>query len=155
MSKHHLTHWLAVIVIGLALGLALQFVRAWTEPAVAPPNGNLGAPINTSATGQTKSGNFTSNGIISAGDQFCLRGSCISTWPSGTTTTTITTPAPTLYQCPDDICSRVCGSSCLGQVSSSSTCQSYWCSNVGDGISYSCGGGGIGEPLPRLACTPI
>jgi hypothetical protein len=51
-----LTYWLGVVAIGLLVGLSLQFVRAWTEPPVAAPGGNVGAPINASATAQTKWG---------------------------------------------------------------------------------------------------
>jgi len=37
-------------------------VHAWTEPTAAPPNGNVGAPINTGATAQTKVGQLGSTG---------------------------------------------------------------------------------------------
>ncbi len=42
------------IVFILVMGIAI--VKGWTEPTVAPPGGNLGAPINTSANTQIKSG---------------------------------------------------------------------------------------------------
>jgi hypothetical protein len=48
--------WSGVIMVGLVLGLSLQFVRAWTEPTDVPPNGNVGAPINTGTIGQFKQG---------------------------------------------------------------------------------------------------
>ncbi|MDD3487081.1 MAG: hypothetical protein PHF35_01725 [Candidatus Moranbacteria bacterium] len=51
-------YWFSVVVVGIALGLALQFARAWTEPVATPPGGNLGAPINTGGTTQTKSGDI-------------------------------------------------------------------------------------------------
>src|SRR3989344_3344609 len=51
-----ITYWLGVAAVGLVVGLSVQFVRAWTEPTVAPPGGNVGAPINTSGFGQTKVG---------------------------------------------------------------------------------------------------
>lgn len=56
-----ITYWLGVVAIGLVVGLSLQFVRAWTEPSVAPPGGNVGAPINTSNLGQTKIGGLILN----------------------------------------------------------------------------------------------
>lgn len=68
------TYWLSVIVIGIALGLGLQFVRAWTEPTAAPPGGNLGAPINTGANVQEK-GDATHDGDIcvwNGGTKKCL-----------------------------------------------------------------------------------
>jgi hypothetical protein len=49
-------YWSGVVVLGLVLGLSIQFVRAWTEPTDAPPNGNVGAPINTGPFGQFKQG---------------------------------------------------------------------------------------------------
>lgn len=52
--------WSGVIMVGLILGISLQFVRAWTEPTVAPPGGNVGAPINTGANQQLK-GDFLSH----------------------------------------------------------------------------------------------
>lgn len=66
--------WSGVVMIGLVLGLTLQFVRAWTEPAQSPPGGNLGAPVNTGPVAQLKNGvlgvlglmvynDFNSNGI--------------------------------------------------------------------------------------------
>jgi len=48
--------WSGVVMVGLVLGVSLQFVRAWTEPTAAPPNGNVGAPINTGIIGQAKQG---------------------------------------------------------------------------------------------------
>jgi hypothetical protein len=60
-TKKQIIYWLGVIVVGIALGLALQFVRAWTEPTTAPPNGNVGAPVNTSSIWQTKWGQLFVN----------------------------------------------------------------------------------------------
>jgi len=91
-TKKQLTYWLSVAIIGIALGFGLQFVRAWTEPTTAPPNGNVGAPINTGATAQTKAGGFTAETLTAAtvkGTKFCLGASCITAWPSGGTV-----PAP-------------------------------------------------------------
>jgi hypothetical protein len=42
-------------------------VSAWTSPTVAPPNGNVAAPINISATSQTKTGTFTASDATSYG----------------------------------------------------------------------------------------
>jgi hypothetical protein len=52
-----LGYWGGVIAISAVLGVSLQLAKAaWTEPTVAPPNGNIGAPINTGFNVQTKSG---------------------------------------------------------------------------------------------------
>jgi len=107
-KKKQLTYWLSVAIIGIALGFGLQFVRAWTEPTTAPPNGNVGAPINTSSTAQTKAGGFTAETLTAATvtgtTQFCLGASCITAWPSGGTV-----PAP--YTPPACECSIAAASS--------------------------------------------
>ena len=53
--------WLSAILIGIILGLGLGIVKAWTEPASSPPEGNLAAPINVGSTGQFKSGGLLLN----------------------------------------------------------------------------------------------
>jgi hypothetical protein len=53
-KSKQLTYWLGVVAVGLAVGLSVQFVIAWTEPSSGPPGGNVGAPVNTSNIGQTK-----------------------------------------------------------------------------------------------------
>jgi len=71
--------WPSVVVIGIALGLTLQFVRAWTEPGSNPPAGNVGATINTGKIDQTKGDKLS--GKINAKD-FCLNSNpatCLST----------------------------------------------------------------------------
>jgi len=59
--SEQITYWLGVVAVGLIFGLSLQFVQAWTEPSVAPPGGNVGAPLNTSNIGQTKAGGLMLN----------------------------------------------------------------------------------------------
>ena len=138
MNKKQITHWLSVIVIGIALGFALQFVRAWTEPTTAPPGGNVGAPINTGANKQVKKGTATQNADICVdvagnGIEKCL--STVASSSSSTTTTTTTGPAPTtqFYSCPN--LSYGCYSSCVGQSQLGSTCSytvpDYMC---GEGV---------------------
>lgn len=56
-----LIYWLGIIFFGILLGFSIQFVSAWTEPTSAPPNGNVGAPINTSDQYQYKLGNLMLN----------------------------------------------------------------------------------------------
>jgi len=60
-TAKQVTHWLGVIILGLFVGLAVQFVRAWTEPTSTPPGGNVGAPINVSDTDQAKAGALSIN----------------------------------------------------------------------------------------------
>ena len=47
-------YWSRVIIIGVVLGISIQFVVAWTEPGGVAPTGNVGAPINTSSSSQYK-----------------------------------------------------------------------------------------------------
>ena len=83
-----IAYWFGAAIIGITLGFALQFVRAWTEPSASPPGGNLGAPINAGGNGQMKEGplGVNSNGLgilplqlgLDVGgkaqaDDFCLR----------------------------------------------------------------------------------
>lgn len=49
-------YWVGVIVIGLVVGLGIQFATAWVSPGSNPPNGNVGAPLNTSSVYQLKAG---------------------------------------------------------------------------------------------------
>jgi len=49
-----ITYWTSVSVVGVILGITLQFAKAWTEPTLTAPNGNVGAPINTGANSQRK-----------------------------------------------------------------------------------------------------
>ncbi|MFA5871479.1 MAG: hypothetical protein WC858_02040 [Parcubacteria group bacterium] len=150
--KNRISYWLSIAAVGIALGLALQFVRAWTEPASDPPGGNLGAPINTSGTAQTKAGNLNINGGMLIGssttggnkgagtinaDQVCIRGVCKTEWPSGsTTTTTTTTIAEPLCQC--NVSGRVlsCGQEASDPDTSSCTTCYYVCSAGGTGSYY-------------------
>jgi hypothetical protein len=63
-----ISYWASVVIVGLAFGIILQAAKAWTEPTVAPPNGNVGAPINTGPITQTKAGDI----CTSAGGGKCL-----------------------------------------------------------------------------------
>lgn len=65
-------YWGSVVVIGITLGFSLQLVKAWTEPTLPPPGGNLGAPINTGDDNQTKTGK------IYAEDVCTTSGKCLS-----------------------------------------------------------------------------
>src|SRR4051812_23812329 len=47
--------------------LTAPFASAWTGPSTNPPGGNIAAPINTSATGQVKQGDFGVLGNLGVG----------------------------------------------------------------------------------------
>jgi len=48
---------LSVVILSFLVGYAIS--RAWTEPTVAPPDGNVSAPVNIGTTAQTKQGGLT------------------------------------------------------------------------------------------------
>lgn len=58
IKKHlkKIAYFASVVVVGMVLGVALQFAKAWTEPSSSAPNGNVGAPITTGSAEQTKNG---------------------------------------------------------------------------------------------------
>ncbi|MFA6393932.1 MAG: hypothetical protein WCW25_03630, partial [Patescibacteria group bacterium] len=67
-----LAGFLAAIIITLGLSVSLQsLLAAWISPSSAPPDGNIPAPINASAIGQSKDaglvlnhGNVSGNGLV-------------------------------------------------------------------------------------------
>ena len=65
------------IFIGVSLAIAFS-VFAFTEPTLAPPGGNVAAPINTSSAAQTKTGKLNIGGglpfwITKVGDSFAIQ----------------------------------------------------------------------------------
>lgn len=56
--RHNIVSALRVSVLAIVISFGLSYALAWTAPTVTPPNGNVSAPINTSATDQTKAGDF-------------------------------------------------------------------------------------------------
>lgn len=47
---------ISLLSIALAFAIGLQYVNAWTGPTAQPPNSNIAAPVNVSATAQVKDG---------------------------------------------------------------------------------------------------
>jgi len=56
----------SIIFIVIVVGTTLKLTSAWVEPDVAPPGGNIAAPLNTSSYGQTKSGGLILNTLGAA-----------------------------------------------------------------------------------------
>ncbi|KKP71008.1 MAG: hypothetical protein UR69_C0002G0175 [Candidatus Moranbacteria bacterium GW2011_GWE2_35_2-] len=52
------------LTLGLFLGGGLIAVNAWTNPTVAPPGGNIAAPVNVSGITQLKSGRLNMDGSV-------------------------------------------------------------------------------------------
>lgn len=61
-----ITSAIKVITLALVISFGLSYVYAWTAPTATPPGGNVSAPINTSGTAQTKTGDFNVQGLFSA-----------------------------------------------------------------------------------------
>ncbi len=61
ITRDRFTYAAKVILLGLILGLGIQFAWSWTVPTEAPPGGNVSAPISTSETYQWKEGGLTLN----------------------------------------------------------------------------------------------
>ena len=49
--------------LGLLVFMGMAIVYAWTEPTLAPPNGNVATPVNVSGTTQYKTGAFGVGGV--------------------------------------------------------------------------------------------
>lgn len=75
------------------------YVVAWQEPAQAPPDGNVPAPLNAGATGQSKAGGLilntsgAPNGLIVDKGNLCLGDDCRSEWPAAGGTTIVSSPS--------------------------------------------------------------
>ncbi|MDD4875495.1 MAG: hypothetical protein PHI77_03865, partial [Candidatus Pacebacteria bacterium] len=91
----------SAIIMSLFFGFAFA---SWQEPAVAPPNGNISAPVNIGSTAQTKAGEFSVLGNFYAPMMYDSDDSNYYVNPAGQTIlagnvgigTGITTPTNTL-----------------------------------------------------------
>jgi len=60
-----------ILVVGKMLGFdRIAEVKAWAEPSQSPPSGNTDTPINVGSTSQTKQGNLTIQGTLTATNRF-------------------------------------------------------------------------------------
>lgn len=101
LTGENIYYWSRVIIIGVVVGVSVQFVVAWTEPSGTAPSDNVGAPINTGPNSQVKGTvagtggigsmgniaavlNITAGGDINAGGNVCNGdGECIGDTTSG------------------------------------------------------------------------
>lgn len=77
-----------LIQVAMIVGLfaVAQFAAAtWSGPTATPPGGNVPAPLNVGTVNQVKSGGIGATSVVA--DRFCLGASCITSWPSGSSTT--------------------------------------------------------------------
>ena len=56
LAPQIVTYWLSVIIVGLTVGLGIQFTQAWTAPSAAAPGGNVLGPVTTGGNAQWKTG---------------------------------------------------------------------------------------------------
>lgn len=74
--------------------LAVFYVVAWQEPSEAPPGGNVSAPLNTGATGQSKAGGLilntsgAPNALVIDKGNLCFGADCRDEWPATGVVTT-------------------------------------------------------------------
>lgn len=71
-----LTAFIAVFVVG---GVAFA-QTSFTQPASAPPGGNVSAPVNVGSTFQQKIGQLWAKSM-GTDDGYCIGDSCITAWP--------------------------------------------------------------------------
>lgn len=71
--------YLIPIIVGV-LFLGSGYVLA--QPTSPPPTSNVELPLTQGSTAQTKSGNLTVQGQLTA-NEVCLNGTCNSDWPAG------------------------------------------------------------------------
>ena len=89
----HMLKKIYPLVIGVTvLWCAGVAQAAWVGPTATAPGNNVDAPINVSASSQTKNGNFyIGTGFGFSTPTLCLGVDCRSTWPSaGTSLWTLT-----------------------------------------------------------------
>jgi len=70
MCNSRLTLTILLITVVLTLGVSISFqslLADWAAPTVAPPDDNLGQPIDTSLSTQTKDGDLTVLGYLTIG----------------------------------------------------------------------------------------
>lgn len=77
IQKPLLTVFVAVFAVS---GVALA-QSAFTQPAAAPPGGNVSAPVNVGTTFQQKLGQFWAKSM-GTDDGYCIGDSCITEWPT-------------------------------------------------------------------------
>ena len=77
VQKPLLTVFIAVFAVS---GVALA-QSTFTQPASAPPGGNVSAPVNVGTTFQQKLGQFWAKSM-GPDDGYCIGDSCITEWPT-------------------------------------------------------------------------
>ncbi|MEZ4103732.1 MAG: hypothetical protein R3B60_00380 [Candidatus Paceibacterota bacterium] len=67
MTRTSIINNIKIVALAMILAVGISYTyAAWTSPTVAPPGGNVSAPINTSAISQYKDGPFGVGGFFTA-----------------------------------------------------------------------------------------
>ena len=64
---HSSLYWGKVVVLGIIVGVGIQFAEAWTNPSVSAPGGNVAGPINTGVFNQVKNASLGLIGNLASG----------------------------------------------------------------------------------------
>jgi hypothetical protein len=64
---HSSLYWGKVVVLGIIVGVGIQFAEAWTNPSVSAPGGNVAGPINTGVFDQVKNASLGLIGNLASG----------------------------------------------------------------------------------------
>lgn len=93
-------YWLGVGIVGLTVGISIQFTQAWSNPAGAPPTGNVPGPLTTADGDQRKTGSLTLGGL-SLTDGTQGDGKVLVSDPAGNATWEDPDNVTGEYVCPD------------------------------------------------------
>jgi len=124
-----------ISALALVLSFGLSYALAWTAPTATPPGANVAAPINASATSQTKSGDLT------LGRLFTTASSSI-----GTTAQTQTLTVAGTIGATEDICTAAGGGVCLSTATGGGAIDP---APIGSIVSYA----GATAPSGYLICN--
>lgn len=84
LNKPHLSIFILVLLFSLGL-ISHQIVLAWTEPTLAPPDGNVAPPLNVSDTNQAKEGWLHIAGTSDPTAELEVSGNIIASTPIAST----------------------------------------------------------------------
>lgn len=128
------------ITIGLAMAAGISY--AWTAPTMAPPDGNVAAPINVSAISQVKDGGLDIKGFFHAFSAALFDGSV--TIGSVASTSGSKLDVGGKIHASGDVCTDLAGGKCLSTAGGSGSPASGglfgWCAAQGNFCSVSAGG---------------
>ncbi len=78
--KKDIIQTVKILLTAIVLSLGISYVYAWTAPTLAPPDGNVPAPLNTGLIDQTKGAGLGLTNLVA--NSITLGGITETTWPS-------------------------------------------------------------------------